>query len=79
VFRGLDRDFAAMEVVEVRPMVMRRVPPLVTRAPLRGYDAVQLASALALSAHGVAVDFWSADERLVAAAAAQGLRASRVG
>lgn len=76
LFDRLDADFAAMAVVEIRPGLMRRIPALVTRQPLRGCDAVHLAAALLVREQGAAVQFWSADGRLVRAAAAEGLRAT---
>jgi len=74
VVARLDRDFAAMSVVEVRPGLLRGVPDLVARRPLRGYDAVHLAAALAIRAGGATVTFWAADQALVGAARAEGLR-----
>lgn len=74
-FARIEEDFADLTVIEVRHSVLRRVPDLVVRYPLRGYDAVQLAAALAIREHGGSVRFWSADEQLVTAAAAEGLRA----
>jgi hypothetical protein len=50
------------------------VPGLVVRHALRGYDAVQLAAALAIRHEGGAVAFWSTDGDLVAAAQAEGLQ-----
>lgn len=79
VLAALDADFAALDVVEVRPGLVRSVAPLVLRAPLRGYDAVHLASALDLERRGIAVDLWSADAVLVDAARGEGLRATRIG
>jgi predicted nucleic acid-binding protein len=79
---ALDRiqgDFSRFTVVEVRPAILARVPALVVRWPLRGYDAVQLASAMALHAAGVAVDFWSTDRRLLEAAHGEGVRTTWVG
>ena len=70
----LDADFTAVTIVEVRAALVRRVPDLVARRPLRGYDAVHLASAVALRDRGVAVTFWAADAVLVEAARAEGLR-----
>ena len=64
-------------VVEVRGPLLPRVTRLLLSRPLRAYDAVQLASALQLKVSG-AVDFWSADERLVAAARAEALRATLI-
>lgn len=74
----LDVDFAGITVVEVRAAVVRRVPDLVRRRPLRGFDAVHLASALALRDRGIAVTFWAADGPLTQAAAAEGLRTVRL-
>ena len=79
VLGRLDADFAGMTVVEVRASLVRRVPELVKRRALRGYDAVQLAAALSLSQQGAPIDFWSGDDRLVAAARAEELRATLVG
>src|SRR5439155_10191729 len=42
------RDFRQLTIVELRPAVLARVPPLVVRWPLRGYDPVQLAAAPAV-------------------------------
>jgi predicted nucleic acid-binding protein len=67
-----------MSVVEVRSTVVRRVPALVMRQPLRGYDAVQLAAALAVQDRGTTVDFWTADTRLAEAAQRENLRATLV-
>jgi hypothetical protein len=50
------------------------VPELVVRHPLRGYDAIQLATALHVQAAGTPVEFWSTDEALGVAALAEGLR-----
>ena len=79
IFARLDQDFASFTIVEVRPAVVRRVPALVVQTPLRGYDAVHLASALAIREHGPSVDFWSADRTLVSASIAQGLKGTFVG
>jgi hypothetical protein len=42
ILARVHRDFAQMTVVEVRGAMLARVPALVVRWPLRGYDAVQL-------------------------------------
>jgi predicted nucleic acid-binding protein len=78
IFARLDADFTGLIVVEVRPAVVRRIPELVVETQLRGYDAVHLASALAVRERRASVDFWSADRDLVSAAAAQGLKATFV-
>jgi uncharacterized protein len=74
ILERLDADFAAITIVEIRAALMRRVSNLVARRPLRGYDAVHLASALALRDRGLAVTFWAADAALIEAARAEGLR-----
>jgi len=74
ILARLDADFAAITIVEIRAALVRRVPSLVSRRPLRGYDAVHLACALALRERVVAVTFWAADAGLVEAARAEGLR-----
>ena len=76
ILRRLGTDFSALTVVEARRAIVERVPALVLRNPLRGFDALQLATALALHEDGGAVDFWSSDQRLVAAARSEGLRAT---
>lgn len=73
-------EMAEMRVVEIRSPVLDAARDLVARRPLRAYDAVQLASAIHLGREGgLAVTFVGADEALHAAAAAEGLRAMRVG
>ncbi len=79
IFQRAPGDFAEMTVVEIRAPVLSRVPALVTRWPLRGYDAVQLAAALSLHAAGLATTFWSGDARLLEAARGEGLRATLIG
>jgi len=69
----VEADFRALDVVLLRPSVLRHVRSLVTRHPLRGYDAIQLASALETRLRGSPVRFWCADAALTAAAAAEGL------
>lgn len=67
-------DMAAARVIEIRRTLMKTVRELVRRWPLRGYDAVQLASAVKLRSEGGAVDLWCADGDLAAAARGEGLR-----
>jgi len=69
----IERDFARLTVVEIRPALVRRVASLVRRHPLRAYDAVQLSAALTLAGRG-AVELWAADGDLLAAARLEGLR-----
>lgn len=70
----IESDFGTFDVVELRAAVSRSAAELVCRHPLRALDALQLASALALGRP--TVRFWCADERLAAAARAEGLRAT---
>lgn len=73
-------DLEEMHVVEARGPVLELATDLVSRRPLRAYDAVQLASAMRLSrAAGVAVTLVCADDALCVAAVGEGLRALRVG
>lgn len=82
----LSSDFQALCVAEYRLIaltaaVTARACLLVTRHPLRAYDAVQLAAALiaqeALAAAGVTgMTFLSSDQRLFTAAVAEGLLAA---
>lgn len=67
-------------IVAIEPTVTSRAVALTQRHRLRGYDAVQLAAALAanepLTAAGLpALTFVAADDDLVAAARAEGLTA----
>ncbi len=68
-----ERDWQSVIVVPMRPEVARRVPDLVGRHPLRGADAVHLASALSLAEAGLEVTFAASDARLLAATAGEGL------
>jgi predicted nucleic acid-binding protein len=70
----VEADMADFDVVEVRAAVLDRVRALVARHPLRGYDAVQLATALAIAQRKTPLVFWSTDLALLAAARAEGLR-----
>jgi predicted nucleic acid-binding protein len=69
-------DFSRLNIVEIRAALVGLVPDLVIRHPLRGYDAVQLATALTVRASGQSVEFWSADAALCQAAATEGHRGS---
>ena len=75
IFAHIDHDLQAMTIVEIRPALVARVPALVSRRPLRGYDAVHLAAALVLREKGIPIDFWVADTVLATAARDEGLRA----
>lgn len=68
-----EHDWQSVIAVATRPDVVARVPRLVRQHPLRGADAVHLASALTLQEAGLEVTFAVADARLVEAAAKEGL------
>lgn len=77
-FAQLADDLSEARIVEIRRAVVQLVRGLVTRWPLRGYDAIQLACAVRLRDAGAAVDLWCAAGGLAAAARGEGLRATRV-
>lgn len=66
-------DWQGVIVLPLRPALIGRLPPLVKAHPLRGADAVHLASALSLQQAGLEVVFAGADERLMNAARLEGL------
>ncbi len=77
VLQHFDSEY---RIVAIEPTVTSRAVALTQRHRLRGYDAVQLAAALAanepLTAAGLAaLTFVAADDDLVAAARAEGLLA----
>lgn len=75
ILGALARDFKVLYVVELSPSVARRASRLVVDRSLRPADAVQLASCLELAAElRREVAFAAFDERLLAAARAEGLR-----
>ena len=67
----LEAGWARIQVIPLSWQVLRRARTLLERCPLRGGDAVQLASALLL-ADATAVRFASADRRLSSAARSEG-------
>ncbi|MBI2892051.1 MAG: type II toxin-antitoxin system VapC family toxin [Deltaproteobacteria bacterium] len=72
-------DLESGEVVEPRSAVLALAAELVARRPLRGYDAVQLASALRLARETrFALTFVCADRNLCRIARTEGIRALRV-
>jgi len=71
---ALDRDLAALVVIELDEMVAREAGRLSEQHALRGFDAIHLASALTLGRLlGSTPAFAAFDDRLVAAAVAHGL------
>lgn len=70
-----ERDWQGVILVPLSPAVAGRIPRLVESHPLRGADAVHLASALMLDEVGLEVTFAVADDRLVEAAGSEKLEA----
>lgn len=68
-----ERDWLSVILVPVRPVVLAKVPELVNDHPLRGADAVHLASALVLLEAGLDLVFAVSDRRLGEAAMARGI------
>lgn len=66
-------DWAELLRVPIGDAVLAHVPALCSRHPLRGADALQLASALLLRQEGLEVTFSCSDHRLLEAAAGEGL------
>lgn len=74
---GVDDCYAAMRVVGVDETLALTAGDLAGAHGLRGYDAVHLASALAVGADNVVFATW--DTALAAAALATGLRVNKQG
>ncbi len=70
---GFTDDWEKLTQMPVGAAVLRLVPVLCERHPLRGADAVHLASALLLKEEELEVIFACSDRHLLGAAAAEGL------
>jgi len=66
-------DWEELTQVAIGAEILTLIPGLCERNPLRGADALQLASALLLSQEGLDVTFACSDHRLLEAAALEGL------
>ena len=73
VHQSFTEDWEELTKVPVGASVLKLVPLLCERHPLRGADAVHLASALLLHEEGLKVTFACSDHQLLRAAAAEGL------
>jgi predicted nucleic acid-binding protein len=71
--RAFAGDWEETTQVPLSSAVLGLVPGLCARHPLRGADAVHLASALLLHQEGLQVTFACSDRHLTEAAAAEGL------
>jgi predicted nucleic acid-binding protein len=77
--RQFERDWQAYVRVDLQNGILHLARDLIEAHPLRGYDAVHLASALSLKkALGEEITFTAADERLLRAARAERLGALNV-
>lgn len=77
--RQFESDWQAYIRVELQDVVLLLARSLIQRHPLRGFDAVHLASALSLKeALGEQITFAAADGRLLQAAAVENLDALNV-
>ncbi len=77
--RQFERDWQAYIRVDLQDGILHLARDLIQTHPLRGFDAVHLASALSLKkALGEEIIFAAADERLLRAAKAERLRALNV-
>lgn len=75
VCRRFESDWPGYIQVELRDEILVLARDLVQRHPLRGFDAIHLASALSLQTGlGEAMTFVVADDRLLLAAQAEQLR-----
>lgn len=74
-----ESDWRAYIRVDLRDEILLLARDLIRRHPLRGFDAIHLASALSLKrALGEEITFAAADDRLLRAAKAERLRALNV-
>lgn len=77
--RQFEREWKAYIRVDLWDEILLLARDLIQRHPLRGFDAIHLASALSLrGVLGEDITFAAADERLLRAAAAEGLEALNV-
>lgn len=68
-----ERDWQSLVVVSFQPTLLGLVSRLVKQHPLRGADAVHLASALFLQTSRLEITFAASDRQLVTAAQSEGL------
>lgn len=69
-----EADWAQCTIIEFTTAVRRCIPQLVMKAPLRGADAVHLASAVMTQSSVSDLQFITSDQRLLHAASDHGLQ-----
>ena len=69
-----ERDWGSVLEISLDDEVLAEIPRICELYPLRGADSLQLASALRLRQHGMSFSFACCDQKLLAAASAEGLR-----
>lgn len=75
-YRQFEGDWRSYIRVDLRDEILALARGLIQRHPLRGFDAIHLASALSLKAAlGEEITFCAADQRLLRAARAERLQA----
>lgn len=75
VCAAFEEDWSAVFRIPLSAEVLAQVPRLCRHHPLRGADALHLASAVMLDERDIQVTFASSDRRQLEAAAAEGLAA----
>ncbi len=73
VCTAFEEDWSAVLRIPLSAAVLALVPPLCRRHPLRGADALHLASAAMLNERDIDVTFASSDRRQLEAAGAEGI------
>lgn len=73
-FVEFEKDWENLKIIEFSGESRRDIPKLLRRFPLRGSDAIHLASAATLAERGIEFGFVVADRRLINAATDIGLK-----
>lgn len=77
VLRSLEHEWESYVLLEVTASIIRAAGDLTEQHALRAYDAIHLATALSIPPE-LTLEFLAADERLIAAAAKEGLAIQRL-
>lgn len=68
LLQSFEKDWKKFGIIDFSPEVRRWIPHLSKKFPLRGADAVHLASAVTLLERGVHLQFLASDKKLLHAA-----------